>query len=220
MKRIATLTALTAMAALTAGTASAELLSNGGFEAGTGTDADSWNQIGANNVNGFNERSSGMPNSGSQALHLFYDNTQSPAGLNLAALQATAAGTVDNSLNYNFSVDVKVDNTNFVGLGLFYKILWLDQDGSDGGGVKGEQLISLIAEGVSTSYQTFTLDDIDAADGSDSVQIELIAAPGAVADIVNGAWFDNASLTVVPEPSSLALVGLGGLALMRRRRTA
>lgn len=32
------------------------------------------------------------------------------------------------------------------------------------------------------------------------------------------ASFDNFSLTVVPEPGSLALMGLGGLCLLKRRR--
>jgi hypothetical protein len=33
-----------------------------------------------------------------------------------------------------------------------------------------------------------------------------------------GYWLDNLNVTSVPEPSSAALLGLGGLALMLRRR--
>ena len=45
-------------------------------------------------------------------------------------------------------------------------------------------------------------------------------ATGFTFDIASGtAYFDNYTIEIVPEPSALALVGLGSLALLRRRRT-
>jgi len=38
---------------------------------------------------------------------------------------------------------------------------------------------------------------------------------GGASGLINGAYFDD--ITIVPEPASIALIGLGGLALLRRR---
>jgi hypothetical protein len=56
------------------------------------------------------------------------------------------------------------------------------------------------------------------ADGSG--QITLFLGEGAVNTVLNGArtQFDGVSVALVPEPSTLALLGLGGLALLIRRR--
>ena len=56
------------------------------------------------------------------------------------------------------------------------------------------------------------------ADGSG--QITLFLGEGAVNTFLNGArtQLDGVAVTLVPEPSTLALLGLGGLALLIRRR--
>ena len=98
----------------------------------------------------------------------------------------------------------------------------LDQDGSDGGGVKGQTLTSLIGAGIGTSYQTFSLLDIDVPDGADSFLLRFQISSGPIEGIANGLWIDNVSLSVVggvvPEPASWGLLLMGSLAFARRRR--
>ena len=63
----------------------------------------------------------------------------------------------------------------------------------------------------SSPYVQFTF----TADGSTDT-LTLVAAPGTGGQ--NRSHFSGVSLSVVPEPSSSALLGLGGLALILRRR--
>ncbi len=57
--------------------------------------------------------------------------------------------------------------------------------------------------------------------GFTDAPISALASDAAsLATATGTAYFDNYSITVVPEPGGLALVGLGSLALIRRRRTA
>ena len=108
---------------------------------------------------------------------------------------------------------------------MFVNLQWLDQDASDGGGVKGQHLLSMISNGaelgntIDTTYKEFTLLNIDVPDGADSFQISFELPAGAVADISNGLYVDNVSLTqAIPEPSAALLLGFGLVGLVARRR--
>ena len=207
-----------------AGNASANILLNPGFEIGSGADAADWEEI-LGGPSGSTARDSGMPNSGSFAAHMTFDHINNPAAGGAYFIQQNqGAIVIDNTDNFDLTFDAKADSADFTGVNMFYQIQWLDQDASHGGGVKGETLTSLIGLGLSTSYQTFSLLNIDVPDGSDSFLLRFQVAAGAVDGIANGLWVDNASLAVVgggvvPEPTSLGLLVTGGLlALAHRRR--
>lgn len=68
-----------------------------------------------------------------------------------------------------------------------------------------------------TAYTaTFSVDGVSAVFGLDPLAIE----PGDTALVTEnaGSGLDNVTVSIVPEPSSAALLGLGGLALILRRR--
>jgi hypothetical protein len=196
----------------------ANILLNPGFESGTGSDADNWAEF-ASPPAGTTARAVLQPFSGTFHIYMKVDNLNNPpAGVALFAEQNQGANTIDNSLNYNLSLYAKSDSTDFTGVDMFYQILWLDQDGSDGGGVKGESLTSLIGAGINTSYQQFGLSNINVPDGADSFLIRVQLSGGAVPGIVQGLSVDDVVLEVVPEPTSLSLLALGGMLALRRRR--
>jgi hypothetical protein len=204
-----------------AGDASANVLLNPGFESGSGADATDWTEIGG--AAGSAVRSGAMPNSGSFAAHMSFDHLANlPAAGAYFIEQNQGANVIDNTDNFDLTFDAKVDSTNFTGMDTFYQILWLDQDASHGGGVKGQTLTSLIGAGINTSYQTFSLLNIDVPDGADSFLLRFQISSGPIEGIANGLWVDNASLSVVggviPEPASWGLLMTGLLTLARRRR--
>ncbi len=205
------------LAAALAATASANVLSNAGFELGTGADAADWGEIVAG-ASGTVGRSSIAPHSGSYAAYMRVDHINNPISAGAYFVeQNLGANTIDNALNYDLSFFAKVDSTNFTGVNCFYQVLWLDQDGSHGGGVKGETLTSLIGLGVNTSYQQFSFNDINIPDGADSFLLRFQLAAGPIAGIVQGLWVDDAALAPVPEPASMMLLSLAGAFLVRRR---
>jgi hypothetical protein len=204
-----------------ADSASANILLNPGFEAGAGADAADWTEIGGGP--GSTVRSDASPSSGSFAAHMSFDhinNTEAPGAYFIE--QNQGANVIDNTDNFDLTFDAKVDSTDFTGINVFYQIMWLDQDGSDGGGVKGETLTQLTSAGINTSYQTFSLLDINVPDGADSFLLRFQISSGPIPGIANGLWVDNASLAVVggvvPEPASLGLLVVGGLLTLARRQ--
>jgi hypothetical protein len=205
-----------------AGSASANVLLNPGFESGSGADAADWMELGASG-SGSTVRSSGMPNSGSFAAYMSFNHiANAPSAGAYFIEQNQGANVIDNTDNFDLTFDAKMDSTNFDGMNAFYQLMWLDQDGSHGGGVKGETLTHLTSAGINTSYQTFSLLNIDVPDGADSFLVRFQISSGPVPGIATGLWVDNVSLAVVggeiPEPASWGLLMTGLLTLARRRR--
>lgn len=214
MKNITAIALLAAVAT----TASANIVLNAGFEAGSGTDAADWAEI-LGGPSGTVGRSMAMPHSGSYSAYMSFDHINNPAAGGAYFIeQNQPVGSIIALESYDLSFFAKVDSTNFVGMDTFVQILWLDQDGSNGGGVRGEQLTSLIGLGITDSYQQFSLNGLVAAEGADSFLLRFQLSAGAVTDIANGLYVDDVSLTQVPAPASAALLGLGGLVATRRRR--
>jgi len=184
-----------------AGIASANIILNPGFEDGSGVEATDWLQVVG--AAGSVTRSDMMPNGGSFSAYMQADHIINPAAPTPYAVEQTQpVGSIDDTLNYNLSFSAKVDSTNFDGFDMFYQILWLDQDASDGGGVRGETLTALIPAGINTSYQSFGLSDVDVPDGTDSFQLRFQLSPGAVEDIANGLYIDDVVLeTTTGQPT-------------------
>ena len=212
-----TVIALFAAASLT-GIAAANVLENAGFELGTGADAADWAEI-VGGPSGSVERSSLMPNSGGFSAYMAFDHiNNAAAGGAYFIEQVRPVGSIDSSLNYDLSFFAKVDSTDFTGMDAFVQILWLDQDASNGGGVQGEMLTSLVGLGLNTEYQQFSMNNLDVPDGADSFLLRFQLSAGAVDGIANGYYVDDASLTAIPAPASAAMLALGGLCVGRRRR--
>ncbi|MFK7767959.1 MAG: hypothetical protein AB8B55_12120 [Mariniblastus sp.] len=198
--------------------ASADILENSGFEAGTGNDADSWIEI-VGGAAGTVSRSSIAPNTGGFSAHMAFDhiNNTEAAG-DYFFQQNLGANTINNAAEYDLTFFARSENNDFTGTNMFVQVQWLDQDGSDGGGFKGEVLVSIIDLGLNSDYQQFTLSGLDPTDGSDSFLLRFQVAAGPVADIANGMFVDDVFLFAsVPEPASVVVLGMFGLAVCCRR---
>ena len=71
---------------------------------------------------------------------------------------------------------------------------------------------------LTSSYQPFNFAVNAGPDVSGGLTLQFNAATGAVTGSTSELFIDNVSVSVVPEPSSLALLGLSGLALLFRKR--
>jgi hypothetical protein len=216
LRFLAVLSAVAAVAL--SNNASANIILNPGFENGSGADAADWAELGG--AAGSTARSGAMPSSGSFAAHMSFDhNANTPSAGAYFIEQNQGANVIDNTDNFDLTFQAKVDSTVFTGMDTFYQVLWLDQDGSHGGGVKGETLTSLIGAGINTNYQTFSLLNINVPDGADSFLLRFQISSGPVAGIANGLWVDNVSLAeVVPEPTTFGLLAIAGLLSLARRK--
>lgn len=219
MKRFTTL-ALFAAATLTAGNAAAiNVIANGGFEDGTGTDADGWQEAGVQPAT----RDSTNPNSGSWALKL--EAIGGPgSGPNSVGLQNSIADGGQLGLAELSTVDISFQWASAFGPGgvAFVQAQILNESGAPVGSTTG--LIALPENG--GSYTEVVLPTLNVpAFGDDpndvyAVFLEFSAAAGAFDGSFSGGFIDDvvAEGTLIPEPTSLALLGMGGLLAVRRRR--
>lgn len=217
MKTATLLTVVAASTTLFAGSALAAPISlnNAGFEApdqspvAVGGDLDDWGPNGgyANHA-GFAKPNNGTLGAG----FAFY----TPVGE--AVLQATGVTiTAGNIYSFSSWATGGGNGTGNVGFVLAYD----NGTGDVSDGVSaGEYTIFATADGVTDgTWQSFA--GVSAVGTPDALGKELLVGwgPNLIAS-PDDIWFDqaSASVEVIPEPGSLALIGLGGLALLRRRR--
>jgi hypothetical protein len=190
--------------------ANANIVSNWGFESGTGTVATSWIQ---NALDGSTvQRVSETPYAGTFCMKGVINNTTGAPG-KAEILQQTAVGSITSGVAYDFSFYAK--GTVGPGCVAWYQIQWLDGDGSNGGGVKGITPLSGFWTTLNSTYQKFSQLGQTAPAGADCAYLSIRIEGGAFVGSNGTMYVDNVSIT--PEPMTLALLGLGGLLLRRRK---
>lgn len=100
------------------------------------------------------------------------------------------------------------------GLVAFYRVDFLDSDGSHGGGVKGSTPLTQFQGGLTTTYSQIALQWTAPAE-ADAAYF-LIQLVGGAFDESNGSIYVddvNISLAAIPEPSSIFLMMAGGALL-------
>lgn len=208
----------TLLIAWTVSPVSASLLSNGGFESGTGVDADNWLEfeVQGGSSTAITDRVALAPHSGSFHLSLSVLGANDGGPSAEAQQLTTPPGLIVPGSPYTFSIFARQGQAP-IGPGVVVElsIQWLDSDGSHGGGVKGSTGIQNIGGSLSGNYQAFGFTNVIAAADSDAALVSLRVAGGAFAGSNGSVYFDDAVLT--PEPTTLALIAMGGIVLISRR---
>jgi PEP-CTERM motif len=155
-----------------------------------------------------------IPTGGNPGDYAWLNNTVEPSTLVLD--QATAAGSaVGAGLTVNYSFDLLGGNQAAGGVDFIHV-----EDENAGNAVIGQTILGPyfpIASGWTHFSGTYTT-----VANSDHLYVEFDASTGANAGSTDQMGVDNVSLTVVPEPTTLALVGLGMLGAvlgLRKRRS-
>ncbi|MEQ8770522.1 MAG: hypothetical protein RIB60_08440 [Phycisphaerales bacterium] len=200
-----------------ASSASANVVVNGGFELGTGTDSDNWTEFGGGAAGTLSERSSVAPLAGnfSHIITAVGDATVgASAGINYNSISDGGLA----SLAENTTVTLTFDAETNLGPGgvAFYALRVLDSSGA----IVADTGLQGFGTGSITSA-TLNVPSFGAAP-SDAYAafVEIVVNAGAFDGSTASAKIDNVVVTgtLVPTPASAALLGLGGLAAVRRRR--
>ncbi len=186
-----------------------ELVENGGFETG---DFTGWQQF----PNGGTQMvSSDNPASGMWSANLDASTPDGAAIDNLLKSANRGVGVV----MPNQPITVSFDLRGTVGPGGVAFVELFSEFA--GGGATGEILGGgpLFPAADPNEWTTYTFNTTTGADVSGGVTLQLKSSCGAVMGCVSDLYFDNASMQIVPEPSSLLLVGsaLSLLGCLRRR---
>ncbi len=182
----------------------ANLLSDAGYEGTVGqntNDEEAWNGFAGGPATVAIE-STVAPLSGLQHL----DMTTSGLNAFSGAFQWERGITPGDLYTFSFSAraGVGVQDAAFE-----YRIEWIN---AGGGEVSRDQII-IPAASLTSLYQPFSVGGFAPLDAVDAKVVTAIATfPGSTGNV----YVDDASL--VPEPTSLGLLGLGGLAMLRRKR--
>lgn len=197
---------------LTANASAIELAINGGFETG---DFTGWTQFpsasGAQTVDPVN------PSSGSFSGKIFNDDAPSNSLIKQANLNP-------NQFTPGQIVDVTFDARGSFGVGgVAFAELFSELSG---GGTSAAFLHVVSVNGDPDVWTPNSFSTAVGPDSSGGITLQLGNVLGAVAGSANTVWYDNVSISVdsllpapgIPEPTSLALLSVAGLALVSRRR--
>ncbi len=194
--------AIAAIAAI-ATAAQANAVVNGDFEAG---DFSAWETLGTgDSIFEIVSDSS----SGAWAAHFRNDADASGALLKQTGIGAGVISAGD-------LIHIEFSGKGAAGVGgVFFAELF---SVNAGGGVTQSEILGGAPIFFSDTYQTYSFDAVAGPDVAGGLTIQFGAITGAEPASFSEAYIDDISITFVPAPSSLALLGLGGLASARRRR--
>ncbi len=200
-------TATIAILAIAAGAASAqELTTNGDFETGDTTGWDTSFLTGGQTFN-----ITGDSNSGAFAAELF-NMDEGTGGVVKQANIGIGQVNPGDEITIKFSA-----KGSFAAGGVLFAEFFTELDG---GGTSSTEILSGGPLFVSDQqdYVDFEFTVFAGPDTSGGVTLQFNAATGAVTGSTAVAFIDDVSVFRVPSPSTAALLGLGGLAAVRRRR--
>lgn len=182
-----------------------ELTTNGGFETG---DFTGWTQF----PSGPNQSITNVaPSSGLYALEI---NNSVIASNSLVKQANIGIGTVTPGQVINIKFDAK---GSFANGGVAFAEFFSEKAG---GGTSKSQILGGAPLNLDPNrWQTFSYSVTAGTDVSGGVTLQLGAVTGAAAGSFAHVFYDNASVTVVPEPASMMILGAGALALIRRRKS-
>ena len=200
---------LMALAALmVVGIAQANLVPNAGFEDGAGTVPDAWIiESGDTKITWSDEANTGI-----KSMLLTGTGGKPEAVIVSADRIAVTAGT-----EYTFIANVKSLNGGAVS-GLNLRVKWFDAADNyvnwpDGGGWSGWNWFAINAGADWTEETALTI-----AAPAGAVNIEHALVYSWKGDAGDGVYVDDVSMTAVPEPMTLGLLGLGALMIRRKRK--
>lgn len=201
-KTIVSAFALVAAAAATAN-AGIELTNNGDFEAG---DTSGWVSFPTPNSTFL---ITGDAFDGSFAAEIFNNDPASGAVIKQANI---GMGVVTAGQEVNISFAARGSSAaGGVAFAEFFSEL-------DGGGVSSSVLLGNAPLSLTSDWQTFNFTVFAGPDVSGGITLQFAAVTGADSGSVSVLFLDNVSVSVVPAPGALALLGMGGLFTARRRR--
>ena len=197
--------ALASATILSATTYAQELTSNGGFETG---DTSDWEDF---TVAPQTFNITPDANSGSWAAEVF--NNVDTGAAAVVKQSNLGIGVVNPGDQIAISFAAK---GSFAAGGVAFAEFFSE---IDGGGTSSSEILSGAPLVLTDQYQTFDFVVTAGADVTGGVTLQFNAATGAVPGSTSVLFIDDASVSIIPEPASLALVSLGCIsALVRRRR--